>query len=187
MEKSFNLSGRQPLTKVCLDRGLTDFKSVFNYVKQLPYGRTTNRSDYRQVLKELKGTCSTKHALLKAIAIENGIDDIQLYLGVFEMNARNTPKIKTVLKEYKLDYIPEAHCYLKLNGEILDITFNNDYTPSFENTLIYEVAIEPEQIGDYKVDFHKSFLKTWIKNENLRISFNQLWKIREACILAISQ
>ncbi|WP_299274934.1 hypothetical protein [uncultured Psychroserpens sp.] len=187
MDKSIKLSPAQPLSKVCLDKGLSDFEAVFNFVKQLPYGRTTNRSDFTQVLQEHKGTCSTKHALLKAIAIENDIDDLKLCLGVFEMNPKNTPKIKYVLEQYHLDYIPEAHCYLRHHDDIIDITFNSTTEPSFSETLQYEVHIEPNQIGDYKVTFHKSYLKTWIKNEQLHLSFNQLWKIREACILAISE
>lgn len=187
MDNSFKLTETQPLSKTCIDKDLRDFKSVLNYVKQLPYGRNTNRSDYTLVLKENKGTCSTKHAFLKAIAIENNIDNLELYLGVFEMNATNTPKIKSVLETHQLACIPEAHCYLKYNKELLDITFNTDDTPAFVDTLVYEITIKPEQIGDYKIDFHKSFLKTWIQSEHLQISFNQLWSIREDCISKISE
>jgi hypothetical protein len=187
MDKSFNLNEAKPLSKRCIDKDLRDFKSVFNYVKQLPYGRNTNRSNYTLILKENKGTCSTKHAFLKAIAIENNIDNLELYLGVFKMNATNTPKIKSILETHQLDYIPEAHCYLKYNNELLDITFNRDDSPSFVDTLLYEITIKPEQIGEYKISFHKSFLKTWIRSEHLRISFNQLWDIREECISKISE
>ena len=189
MDKSIKLSPAQPLSKMCLDLGLSNFEAVFNFVKALPYGRTKNRDDYTQVLLERKGTCSTKHAFLKAIAIENNIDDLKLCLGIFEMNAANTPKIKSILEQYQLQYIPEAHCYLKHNDTIIDITFNSDHKtkPSFSETLLYEVYIEPRQIGAYKVTFHKSFLKTWIKNEQLRFSLKQLWNIREACILALSE
>lgn len=187
MVSSIKLTETQPLSKTCIDKGLRDFTSVFNHVKQLPYGRTTNRSDYSLILKEHKGTCSTKHAFLKAIAIENNIKNIELYLGVFKMNGTNTPKIKSVLDLHQLDYIPEAHCFLKFNNQIIDITFNTNKTSAFVETLMYESAIEPEQIGDYKVEFHKAFLKTWIQSQHLNISFDQLWTIRENCISKISE
>jgi hypothetical protein len=42
------------------------------------------------VLAEQRGTCSTKHALLRRLAIEQGLD-IALVLGIYEMTERNTP------------------------------------------------------------------------------------------------
>nr|WP_321235537.1 hypothetical protein [uncultured Psychroserpens sp.] len=187
MERFFNLTKDKPLSKVCIARGHSDFKSVFNYIKHLPYGRTTNRSDYTLVLKEEKGTCSTKHAFLKAIAIENGFEDLKLYLGVFKMNADNTPKIASILETHQLTYIPEAHCYLKHDNLILDITFGSTNDITFIDTILHEEIIRPNQIGTYKVELHQAYLKSWIKSEKLSISFEKLWAIREACILAISE
>lgn len=43
-------------------------------------------------------------------------------LGVFTMNAKNTPAIKDVLKKYKLKYIPEAHNYFRAYNYILAYT-----------------------------------------------------------------
>lgn len=188
MDKSIKLNPLHPLSNACHNLNLNNFDSVITYLKQLPYGRNTDRTDYALVLKEKKGTCSTKHAFLKALAEENNMQNIALYLGVFIMNASNTPRIKSILKFYQLDGIPEAHCYLKYNNEVLDVTFNsNDNTPAIVETLVYEVPIKPEQIGNDKTNFHKSFLKTWIKSKHLNISFDQLWKIREECIAKISE
>jgi hypothetical protein len=49
------------------------------------------------MLNERKGTCSTKHALLKAFAGEQGLP-IPLMLGIYEMDARNIPGIGPYLK-----------------------------------------------------------------------------------------
>ena len=187
MVKNFNLTKNKPLSKLCIAKGFSDFHAVFEHIKQLPYGRTINRSDYTQVIKEDKGTCSTKHAFLKAIAIENDINDLKLCLGVFKMNSENTPQLKSILETHGLNYIPEAHCYLKYDNTSIDITFGADSDPEFINDLLYEELIFPEHIGNYKVDFHQSFLKSWIKSENLKLSFNELWKIREACIIKLSE
>jgi len=53
------------------------------------------------VLNERRGPCSTKHALLKALADEQGLP-IRLMLGIYEMNARNTPGIGRVLEEHHM-------------------------------------------------------------------------------------
>ena len=45
----------------------------------------------------------------------NNIPNIKLILGMYKMRTTNTPKIGTTLSEHQLDYMPEAHCYLKIN------------------------------------------------------------------------
>ncbi|WP_040278504.1 hypothetical protein [Psychroserpens damuponensis] len=187
MVKYFNLLDSKPLSKQCIALGLTNFESVYEFVKQLPYGRNTNRSDYTLILKERKGTCSTKHAFLKAIALENNYEDLQLYMGIFKMNKENTSKISSILDAHKLDYIPEAHCYLKLNNVIKDITFNTNEAPIFAKTLVHEALITPEQIGDYKLKWHQAYLKSWLVNQNISLSYNDLWKVRELCIAQLSE
>ncbi|WP_299335314.1 hypothetical protein [uncultured Psychroserpens sp.] len=187
MENDFKLSEDQPISKACHDQGLTHYADVFNYVKALPYGRTSNRGDFRLVLQEHKGTCSTKHALLKAIALENSYTALELYLGIFKMNAVNTPKIRPVLEYYELEYIPEAHCYLKHNNTITDLTFSTNNSTSFLDDLLHEETIIPDQIGDYKVRMHQSYIKFWIEDNKLRYNFEQLWNIREICIKTFSE
>jgi hypothetical protein len=50
--------------------GLTDFHQACDYVWQLAYGRNRDNHDWRAVLTEKCGTCSSKHRLLKALADE---------------------------------------------------------------------------------------------------------------------
>jgi len=138
MVRNFNLSKTKIISKQCHELGLINFDTLYNYVIKLPYGRNSNRSDYKLILEEHKGTCSTKHAFLKAIAIENDIEDITLCLGVFKMNRDNTPKITAILDTYDIDYIPEAHCYLKVDNTIKDITFNDRKQPVFAASLLHE-------------------------------------------------
>jgi hypothetical protein len=38
-------------------------------------------------------TCGPKHAVLRQLAIENGIADLKLKLGVFRMSGENTPAV----------------------------------------------------------------------------------------------
>jgi hypothetical protein len=183
---NFSLSLNSPLSKLLLTKEITDFKSAIAYIHQLPYGRTSDRSDYNLILLENKGTCATKHAFLKQLAIENNQDAVELYIGIYQMNETNTKGVGSVLNNYNLDYIPEAHTYLKINGNLLDITRATENKTSFEDSLLTEQQILPHQIGDFKVNWHQTFLKQWITDEQLPYAVQEIWNIREECILALS-
>ena len=188
MDNTFNfeLSGEGTLTRQCQALGISDFIGLTNYIKALPYGRNSNRADFGIILKEHKGTCSTKHAFLKQVAIEHAKDSIQLCIGIYKMNGVNTKGVGETLKHYGLDYIPEAHTYLKVHDQVFDYTSPNSNT-TFYADLLYEASIRPEDIGSYKVELHQDFLKQWIPKENIPYSFEELWAIREQCILDLSQ
>ena len=77
-------------------------------MRQIPYGRITERSRYWLVLDEGRGTCTTKHATLAALAREQGID-VRLMLGIYEMSERNTPGVGPVLSAHGLTRKRVAH------------------------------------------------------------------------------
>ncbi|MEI7510525.1 MAG: hypothetical protein WCJ62_13800, partial [Flavobacterium sp.] len=53
----------------------------------------------------------------------------------------------------------------------------------FENDLLEEIEILPNQITTFKVEYHKKFLQNWLnENNNIELNLNELWKIREECI-----
>lgn len=89
---------------------------------QLPYGRNTDPSNTLCVLEERRGTCSTKHALLKRLIDEQEVAGVELRTGIYEMTEANTPGIGGVLELHGLSSIPEAHCYLMVEGDRVDIT-----------------------------------------------------------------
>ncbi|AUC83641.1 hypothetical protein CW733_03715 [Lacinutrix sp. Bg11-31] len=175
-----------PCSKLSKANNLNDFLSLCNHIKKLPYGRTKNRSDYVSVLKENKGTCSTKHAFLKQVAIENNQDKVLLFIGIYKMNNSNTKGVGDVLQQNNLEYIPEAHTYLKINNTTLDITRSTTSGESFKNVLLVETEILPNDIGDFKIEFHKNYIKQWLLNDNLNHKFEDIWHIRELCIAALS-
>ena len=123
-----------PLSAEIIARGLTDFRAAGRYLHALPYGRTADRADFSAVLREGKGTCSTKHALLAALAQEQGLA-VVLTLGIYEMHERNTPGVGVILTRYGLVSLPEAHCYLTYEGWRIDVTRSGaeptDPLPSF--------------------------------------------------------
>jgi hypothetical protein len=140
------------------------------------------------VLREQRGTCSTKHALLRRLAQEQGLE-ISLFVGIIEMGISNTPSARPVLGKYGLTMLPEAHCYLRTLGTRIDAT--RDYSADPQSkilTLIHEEEIAPEQIGEYKTGLHRRFLSEWIAQTDAAggRTIDELWQIREECIRAFS-
>ncbi len=83
--------------------------------------RNTCPDDPLIVLTEQRGTCSTKHALLRRLAIEQNLD-VALVLGIYEMAEQNTPGVGDILRKYELVLLPEAHCYLRMARRRIDVT-----------------------------------------------------------------
>lgn len=185
--KHLEIKSNDPMTNLIRELNIKTWSELIDFIKKLPYGRNKNRDDLSLVVKERKGTCSSKHALLKKLADLNAIPNVKLILGMYKMNHLNTPKIGNAILESGLNYIPEAHCYLKLNNKRFDITTNNSHIDNLANDILEEIEIDPEQVSTFKIDFHKNYLKKWIKENAIDLSFEQLWKIREDCIKNLSK
>lgn len=163
--------------------GVVDLREAVRHVRDLPYGRPSDPGDPLAVLEERVGTCSTKHALLAQLCTEQDLTDVRLTLGVYEMDARNTPGVGPVLEAHGLDAIPEAHCYLRHDGSRFDFTRPSSEGEPIERFL-HEETIDPDGIGDYKERVHRAFLAEW--SEPLDRDPEELWTIREECIEALS-
>jgi hypothetical protein len=183
---NFPIISSEKLSFEFLRRSIFDFESAAVFIRNLPYGRNANKQNLETVFSDGCGTCSTKHALLKQLAIENDQDEIKLFIGLFKMNGVNTPEVRPILRKNHLEYIPEAHCYLKHQGVILDCTKANSKPSDFIDDLIEEMEISPDQITDYKINYHKNYLKTWLMETGHELPLDDLWRIREACIQSLA-
>ncbi len=183
---NFPITASKQLSKLTRELEIHNWGNLVNYVQKLPYGRNENRTDLSLVLKEKKGSCSSKHAFLREVAIENSQTNIQLVLAIYKMNAKNT-NIGDVLEGSGLEYIPEAHCYLKINGERIDVTSNNASFKKIEKEIISEIIISPDQVADFKVKYHQDFIKTWILEKKIQKTFDEIWETREGCIQYLSE
>lgn len=182
-QPDFDIKSTQRISKEFVERNILTFNQAVLFVRQLTYGRNKDKNNLASVFSDNCGTCSTKHALLKRLADENNFEKVKLIVGLFKMNEKNTPEISATLLQNKLEYIPEAHCYLQFEDQILDLTKINSKPTDFLDDLIEEIEISPEQITDYKVHYHKNYLITWLdNNKQINLSLNDIWKIREQCI-----
>jgi len=183
---NFPLAGDGTMTSLSRAVGIRDFAAAVHYVWQLPYGRIADRARLGLVLSEGRETCTTKHALLALLAREHGVD-VTLTLGIYEMNQSNTPGVGPVLAKYGLASLPEAHCYLTHRGARVDVTRAVGEAAPID-AFLHEEPITPDQIGSYKIDLHRRFLAEWITRSGAAggRSLEEIWRIREECIAALS-
>lgn len=183
----FKIGPNGILSRACLSRDIRTFHQAVELVQGLAYGRNADKSDLMAVFTDNKGTCSTKHALLKRLAEENHCNRIRLMLGIFKMNAVNTPPVAHTLARHSLEYIPEAHNYLRYGTEIFDFTRKQASPADFKDDLLLEQEISPDEIGDGKIRIHRLFLADWLQeNAGIPYSPDALWAIREQCIRDLS-
>lgn len=187
MNADDTLLSTDALTLLARSNGINTWNELKTFIRQLPYGRNKNRIDPGLVLSEKKGTCSSKHALLKRLADLNNIPEVKLFIGIYRMNEINTPGIGTVLTAHSVDFIPEAHCYLKISGKRADLTAAASDFKKIEKELIREIEIQPVQVAEFKVDYHKKFIKKWLKEMNPGFSFDQIWQLRGQCITNLTE
>lgn len=177
----FPLDGGGDLGRRFVAAGANTYRTAAHHVWSLPYGRNTDRADYGLVLGEGRGTCSTKHALLAALAAEHD-RTVELALGIYEMNGENTPGVGDALCRHGLDRVPEAHCYLIHGGRRVDLTRQGAPGETI-TTFLHEERIEPHQIGRHKVALHREFVRRWAEERGL--DPERVWQAREDCIASL--
>ncbi len=184
---NFLIQAIAPLSERCRSLGIVDFQGALDYIFRLPYSRNSSKENLELVFSEKCGVCSTKHAVLAALALENNFKGLKLVIGIYQMNEKNTPGVGGILRKNKLDFMPEAHTYLVFENKRIDITREVETEESPFVSLLLEKEIRPNQISDFKVELHHDFLRKWILQNKLKYSLEEVWKIREDCIYALSQ
>jgi hypothetical protein len=170
-----------------IESGNLNYQAAARYVCRLPYGRNSLVRDPLVVMREGRGTCSTKHALLRSLAMEQDLE-IALVIGIYEMSEKNTPGVGHVLDRYQIASLPEAHCYLRVHGTRIDVTRENCGPQELIARFLHEEDIAPDQIGDYKTVLHRQFLQRWIAQSGASggRSVDEIWRIREECMAALT-
>lgn len=180
----FRISGSSALCDAVRSRGFKLLEELAEHVRVLPYGRPANPNEPLAVLRQGRGTCSAKHQLLAAVAQDCGHSDVQLIVGIYEMSEENTPGVGRVLNEASLTSIPEAHCYLSIEGERFDFTGLPAGSSSPFATLSAEYRVSPTNLSQIKIEIHKAAIAAWAGDRGL--SMEAAWATREACIAALT-
>ncbi len=180
----FPIDGSGPCSTEAQRLGFATFAQIAEHVRDLPYGRVDDDSHGLTVLREGRGTCSSKHKLLAILARECGQNEVRLTLGLYEMSERNTPGVGAVLDAARLQSLPEAHCYLIWQGHRYDFTGLSAAPTSPFESLIEEKPVAPEDLLAVKRQFHRWAVVRWA--EKIGIDPDRAWEVRERCIEALS-
>ncbi|WP_185113880.1 hypothetical protein [Chryseobacterium indologenes] len=180
---NFTINGENGIvSEKCIEFNIRDFHTASQFVAKIPYKRNRDKNNILCIFEEKCGTCSTKHAVLKKLALENNENAVKLMLGLFKMDSRYAPAIKNTLQKYGLPYIPEAHNYLKIGDQYYDFTKSGSSYNNFKNNILSESEIEYDQIVSEKISIHKRFLQKWLDDEKISYKLEEIWRIREECI-----
>jgi thiol-disulfide isomerase/thioredoxin len=98
-QPDFDIKSKGQISKEFVDRNILTFNQATLFVRQIAYGRNSDKNNLTSVFADNCGTCSTKHALLKRLADENKFENVKLMVGLFKMNKQNTPEISATLKK----------------------------------------------------------------------------------------
>jgi len=177
----FSLSATGPLGRAARAMRIGTFMDLASHVRSLPYGRLRSPDLPHAVLVEGKGTCSSKHRLLAASAHEADHTEIELVVGIYMMSELNTPGVGAVIGN---GVIPEAHCYLRIDGLRADFTGLPVADESPFDALVSEVVVDPASLPERKLLIHKAALSKWATVAG--ISSEEAWKLRELCIARLA-
>jgi hypothetical protein len=180
---TFEITAHSPLSQGVCRFGMTTFSQLTRRVLAIPYGRTSSDSSLA-VLVENRGTCSSKHRLLAEVAQEFQHFEVTLMVGIYAMSEENTPGVGVVLDAAQLDSIPEAHCYLKVDESRFDFTGLRAGRQSPFQSLTKESVVLPGELSHDKKRLHAKHLEIWA--EQHKISIDDAWSIREACIAVLA-
>ena len=111
---------------------------------------------------------------------------VDLMIGIFLMTKDTHHQVGAILEQHDLEYLPELHTYLRVEGKRLDFTgLDSPVEPAVD--FLTEQRIAPHQIENFKTTFHREYLRRWLEStEGLakRFSLESIWRIREMCIAA---
>ena len=183
---NFHIQPKGIISQICLQQGLLYLEDVMEHLKNLPYGRTSEKRSLGLVLTEGRGTCSAKHALIAQLAHENGLRDLRLALCTYNMSDILHEEVGAVLRHYNLKAIPEARCFLKYHGAIYNLCGRKH---PIQPEIVSEIEIAPLQIGTFKKRYHRNYIESWLQIEKLNKCWSpdQIWSIREECIEAAEE
>lgn len=184
----FELTSDEKYSARFREAGICSFQAACDFISKLPYGRNANREEFGLVLSEGKGTCSSKHALLAELALENGHPEVELIAGIFLMNGETHSKLAHFFTGKNYPNIPECHCYLRVKGERFDFTDTSGTMELIAPKLVREQRIDPSQVSDWKIVIHKDYLQRWLnRNPAVGMTLEEIWKDREEAIRLLSK
>lgn len=122
-DKTITASG--VISERFLTLGISTFKTACEYVHNLPYGYNSDRDDLMILFTEKMGTCTTKHAVVATLALEQKLP-VEKNIGIYAMTEEIVAGCDDILEAYGLAYVPMIHCFLTDGRYRVDLTEGNN-------------------------------------------------------------
>ncbi|MGV9173683.1 MAG: hypothetical protein ACOC44_15730 [Promethearchaeia archaeon] len=180
---------RGEISKKFLDLGIDSYKEACFYLHNLPYGYNSDYDDELILFKEQKGTCTTKHAVAAALALELKIP-LHKNVGIYKFTEKISWDADKILDKYVIPYVPMVHCFLVYKDFRFDLTEGNKNgkKTSIENFLHVE-QVEPfiSRKEEYKL-FRNVLRNKILSNKDMKgIKERTLLKAREEAIVLLKK
>jgi len=164
-----------------LDFEITGFAEACRYVHQLPYGYNSDRDDLMILFKEKMGSCTTKHAVIAALAAEL-VFPIVKAIGIYGMTEEIVSGTDRILNKYSLPYLPMVHCFLVYEDCRVDLSEGNrnGKNRSIEHFL-YTQIVEPNisARNEYRL-YRQALNDSVLKRDEMRgVQLKRILQARE--------
>jgi hypothetical protein len=104
---------------------------------------------------------------------------------MYEMSEEYTPGVGALLEAASLSSIPEAHCYLTVDGERIELTGLVAGKSSPFDCLLSEHWVSPQALLKATASLHMDAMAIWAGPRS--ISTGHARAIREDCIAAVAR
>ena len=177
------------LSKYFLDLGITGFQDACHYVHQMPYGFNSESDDLLILFKDGKGTCTSKHRVIAALAEEIDLPVVKT-ICLYAMTEEIVSGTHTIVERYELPYIPMGHCFLSFDELQIDLTEGNSNgkkRPIHE--FLYTQTVPPTITDKEKYRYvREALVDLLLHREELKhTSLNTLLHAREEGIKLLRQ
>jgi len=112
------------ISNTFLQMGFRSYHEACAYALHLPYGYNADRDDLMSLFEEGKGSCTTKHAVIAALASELGLP-VGKHIGIYTMTEVLVTGTASIIHKYALPYLPMVHCFLSDGTHRVDLTQGN--------------------------------------------------------------
>ena len=164
--------------------GFSRFDVLAAHVRALPCGHAARPGDSLAVLREARGTNSSKHHLLATVAQTCGHPEVVLTVGIYAMSELNTPGIGSILESASVSSIPQAHCYLTVDNQRLDFTGLQRGSASPLRSLSAEFFLTPDKLAERRSPLQQQAVAHWATQQGM--SFEAAWALRQACLAVLT-
>jgi hypothetical protein len=119
------------------------FHKACRYVHELPYGYNSDRDDLMILFTERMGTCTTKHAVIAALAVELNLP-VEKNIGIYAMTGEIVTGADRICAKYNLPYVPMIHCFLTDGHHRVNLTQGNANGKNrYVDTFLYTETVIP--------------------------------------------